>query len=279
MRIENTQKHIYNYDDTKPLYSSENSKVYIADDITFNRKVCLKIMHLNNDIQKAENNIKKEIIALSKAGSATSHVPMLLDYWTDPRTKCFYIVMQLIHGESLRKKLEYTNRNTFNNWMISLCDTLQSVHSERVMHKDIKPENVMITPSGDVYLIDFNISIGKPNLKEGTEFYRAPEMYQTGITVARNQSDIFSIGVIMYEYYTKKKPVEGVNYGTDMFSASGSDWGYFTSPCTLAPGMPKSLNDIIEKCMKKNPEHRYRQASELKRDLVKVATEIRGWTN
>lgn len=279
MRIENTQKHIYNYDENKPIYSSDNSKVYIADDIVFNRKVCLKIIYLKNDVTREQSNIKKEIIALSKAGNASNHVPMLLDYWTDTHLKQFCIVMQLICGESLRKKMEYTNRNTFNNWMISLCDTLHAVHTERVQHKDIKPENVMITPSGDVYLIDFNISIAKPNLKQGTEFYRAPEMYQSGITVARNQSDIFSLGVMMYEYYTGKKPVDGVNYGTDMFSSARADWGYFTSPCTLAPGMPKSLNDIIEKCMKKNPEHRYRLASELKRDLIKIAKEIRGWTN
>ncbi|MBQ4518811.1 MAG: serine/threonine protein kinase [Clostridia bacterium] len=279
MRIENRQNRTYSYDDQSPLYAGENSHVYYAMDETFCRKVCLKIVSFQNASPTAEGLLKKEAIALSKAGAASTHVPMLLDFWSDRNKKLFYLVMQYIPGDSLRIRMRSCDRRTFNNWMISLCDTLQSVHNTHIFHKDIKPENVIITPGGDVYLIDFNISIGKANLKDGTEFYRAPEMYQTGLSAARSQSDIFSLGVMMYEYYTGTKPVDGVQYGTDIFQADNTVWGYFAEPASLCPGMPRQLNNIIVKCMNRNPLQRYRQTADLKRDLIQASKEFRAWTN
>ncbi|MBE7036162.1 MAG: serine/threonine protein kinase [Ruminococcaceae bacterium] len=279
MRIENRQNRTYSYDEQVPLYTGENSSVYYAMDETFSRKVCLKIVSFKNAPPSAEGMLKKEAIALSKAGAASNHVPMLLDFWSDRNAKLFYLVMQYIPGDSLRKRMLSADRRMFNNWMISLCDTLQTVHNAHIFHKDIKPENVIITPAGDVYLIDFNISIAKPNLNDGTEFYRAPEMYQTGLSVARGQSDMFSLGVMMYEFYTGTKPVDGVQYGTDIFQADTSVWGYFSEPVSLCPSMPKLLNNIIVKCMNRNPMQRYRQFADIKRELIQVSKELRGWTN
>jgi len=273
MRIQNNQSRSYSYDEKNPIYKGQNSSIYNAVDEMFNRRVCLKIITGVND----GASVKREVIALARAGAVSTHVPMVLDYWMN--NKNFFIVMQLIDGATLRTKLKVADRKTFNDWMISICDTLGSVHGAHIFHKDIKPENIVITSPGDAYLIDFNISIAKPNLNDGTEFYRAPEMSSGGIAIARNQSDIFSLGVMMYEYYTGTRPVEGVNYGADMFGAAASPWGYFTSPNVLKPDMPKLLSDIIEKCMKRNPAERYKQASELKRELIRASREIRGWKN
>jgi len=274
MRIESVQKHSYIYDESRCIYKSENSTVYEAIDEMMNRKVCLKVVDYSGFAPGSEKALTREVTALSRSGEATVRVPMLLDYWTDKNKKLFYVVMQLIPGNTLRAEMNPDKKKTFIYRMISLCDILGAVHRNHIYHKDVKPENIIITPGGDVYLIDFNISIGVPNLKSGTVTYRAPEMYKKEITVSRDQVDMFSIGVIMYEFFAGEAPRIGVDYGTDDSDMTGN-WSYFKNPCEKSTEISLKLGQIIEKCMKLRPADRYRNMWDLKKDLKDILREFR----
>ncbi len=275
MQITNTGGRTYRFDENAPIYQSAVTKIYNAIDETFDRNVCLKI--ITYDKKELRAMLKNEVIALAKAGGKTNNVPVLIDFWEDEGNKKFYLVMQKILGDSLRKKMSSAGRREFASWMISLCDTVNQVHKAHIYHKDIKPENIIIGFNSDVYLIDFNISIEYANLVSGTEIYRAPEMHISGVTIARSHADIFAIGVMMYEFYTGVQPVEGREYALSKFTLSRNKWTSFKSPNKLCPDMPEKLNEIIEKCMKLNPSERYQSAQDIKRDLLKIIGEISKW--
>lgn len=275
MIIENRGGRTYRFDENAPIYKSAVTRIYYAIDETFNRDVCLKI--ITYDKKELRQILKNEVIALAKAGDRTNNVPMLIDFWEDEGNSTFYLVMQKIIGDSLRKKMATAKRREFASWMISLCDTVDKVHRAHIYHKDIKPENIIIGSNGDVYLIDFNISIEHANLVSGTEVYRAPEMHISGVSIARSHSDIFAFGVMMYEFFAGVQPIEGREYALSRFSLSRSKWTSFKTPKEICPQMPLKLSEIIEKCMKLSPSERYQTAQELKRDLISVIGEISKW--
>ena len=279
MKISINSQRTYTYDEKDPKYSGNSTKVFIAYDEYFDRKVILKEIDFSSVGHDALTHIRSEVVALSKAGGFCPNVPVVLDYWTDEEKKRFYIVMQLIPGDSLRSKLMTASRTDFHRWMMNLSDTLISLHKSHIVHKDIKPENIIITNTKQLYLIDFNISINESNLIEGTEFYKAPEMGHEGITISREQSDIFSVGVMMYEFYTGNLPKEGVDYGTKRFTLDRNNWSYFKEPIELNPNIPPKLNDIIKTCMERSPQKRYQRASDLKNALKSVTGEISKWRN
>ena len=204
MIYSNNQTREYEFDETSPIHKSTSSQVYRAYDKMFNRDVCLKISSYSsiNDL----NRLKTEIVAQTRASAVCANIPTLIDFFVRENDHSFCIVMQWITGETLRNEIKNIEPVTFLNLMISLCDILHMIHRNGIQHKDIKPENILLTANGLVYLIDFNICIALPNLQDGTEYYRAPEMYIGGIATSRAQVDIFSIGVMMYEYFTQKIP-------------------------------------------------------------------------
>ena len=262
----------YVYDESGLIYKGAASMVYKAKDPMNNRTVCLKINPYGN-LKGASALLKTEALALGNAGSATCRVPCLIEYWDDVKNKCFYTVMQYIPGESLRSKMKLMGRRDFMRCMCELCDILDAIHSRHIYHKDLKPENILITKEKNPYIIDFNISIATPNLTDGTEAYRAPEMKASGLSAARSHADIFSLGVMLYEYFTGSAPVNGKDYGTGLFTAPTGDWKYFTRPSEKGSGISENLDRAIAKAMERNPQKRYSKASELKRDLLNILKE------
>ena len=272
MIIQINSRKNYVYDESGLMYTGASSKVYKATDSSCNRTVCLKVTSYGGT-KTTSAMLKAEALALGNAGSATTGVPCLIEYYEDMKSKSFYTVMQYIPGESLRTRMKAMGKREFLNCIIRLCDILDAIHSRHIYHKDIKPENIIITPWGEPYIIDFNISIAAPNLTDGTELYRAPEMKTGGLSVARSRSDIFALGVMLYEYLTGSAPVSGVDYGAGAFSSAGSDWKYFTLPREKNPSVSESLSLAVAKAMERNPEKRYKKAAELKRELRNILKE------
>ena len=163
---------------------------------------------------------------------------------------------------------------TFLQWMIELCNILSAMNKKHLAHKDIKPANIMITDSNELFLIDFNISIATPNLIEGTIHYKAPEMSQNSKYQGREKVDMFSIGVMLYEFYTGAVPVKTVDYAKNR-SRGSFEWDIFVEPKTKNPKINDYINEIIVKCMKLDPRMRYRNYSELKNELVKAVRNIK----
>lgn len=256
----------YSYDEAALIYNGAVSRVYKATDMANNRPVCLKISSYEG-FRGGAAALKAEALALGNAGSVTLRVPCLIEYADIPAKKLFYTVMQYIPGEGLRKQMKLMSAREFVNCICELCGILDAIHSRHIYHKDVKPENIIISPEGDAYLIDFNISIAAPNLTDGTENYRAPEMKSAGLSVARSRSDIFSLGVMLYEYFTGSVPVRGTDYSAGAFSAPGADWKYFRKPSEKKPSVSAELDRIILKAMERNPEKRYKRAADMRREL------------
>lgn len=255
-----------------------NSTVYQAQDLYFNRTVCIKIIDFSTvqNVESEYNRAMLEIKSIIAISEHTTHVPIIYHTNFDRKTLKLYIVMQWINGKTLDAKLSSAPPIIILNYIEKLCDILEKLENQRMSHKDIKPSNIIITPDNEVFLIDFNLSISAPNQIEGTVNYKAPEMDTNSKSLARSQVDIFSIGVILYQYFTGKIPLRGTDYAMQSRRRSASsDWDLFIEPITLNPEIEPCVNEIIIKCMKYDPKNRYRNARDLKRAIISAERTIR----
>ncbi len=192
------------------------------------------------------------------------------------------MIMEFVDGETLQ---EITRRQ--GSWAIEqavpvlreCARTLEYVHSQGIIHRDLKSANVKVTSKGATKLLDFGIAI--PNdgrtmarlttagFVIGTFQSLAPE--QTLGEQASPASDIWSFGVLAYEMVTGSLPFEAANAG-ELFRKIAR--ATYTSPCVLKPGVPKSMEAVIGRCLRRDPHDRYRSVGELRRELdaIEVGT-------
>ena len=254
-----------------------NSIVYKAQDLEFNRTVCIKSIKINHEGSDSESEYSRallEIKALVSVAELTAHVPVIHDVYYDKTTSRLYIVMQWINGDTLEQKYPSIPPLVFLGFIEKLCNILEKLEYKQMSHKDIKPSNIIITPDDEVFLIDFNLTISTPNQVEGTQNYKAPEMDANSKSIARNKVDIFSVGVMMYEYFTGKIPVRGVHYAVQSRRRS-TEWDVFVEPKEINPELDPCINELISRCMKLDPKQRYRDSRDLKRAIVSAERTIR----
>lgn len=249
--------------------STGNSTIYRAVDRKLNREVCIKKVVFGQASKIQESNLKQakhEIQVLAKFSNG--QVPYIYDYFVDQNN--LYIVMQWVQGDTLETlfKRKNVSEYEFITWMIQLCDILAELSSVRIYHKDIKPANLMINQNRKLVLIDFNISLSLTNVVEGTPGYKAPEMRKETRNTARDKVDMFAMGVIMYEFYKGDTLKLGQEYSKRSYRRGGKVWDRFIEPIETYPNMNKEMNDIIVRCMKYDPNQRYRDYKELKRKLI-----------
>lgn len=246
-----------------------------AIDAELGRKVAIKRIYIEGDTKKdLDANRKKaesELKLMVSLEEEEIHIPRIYDYWYNAKTHDLYIVMEWISGDTLSKKMETHTITSYEflKKLEDLCTILEVMEKKNLFHKDIKPDNIMITGRGTLYLIDFNISLSVANQEEGTEFYKAPEMESRSKTVKRNKVDMFAIGVIMYQFYTDHLPKKPTDYAKpSSFGSNKNKWSKFKEPKEYNPDIPDKVNAIITKCMKYSVDERYRNISELKREII-----------
>lgn len=251
--------------------------VYRALDKQLDRVVCVKQVNVpGKDERTKKANLEKaisEVRLLAKAGEMNLRIPAIYDFYIDARGGVLYIFMELIKGGTLREHMKEPKRVL--SYMIDLCDILHELDRIHIHHKDIKPENLMISQKGELWLIDFNISGSLPNMEEGTRFYKAPEMGAGTHHADRSRSDMFSIGVILYEAFTGELPREGIFYTADAFDSKQEKWKKFREAIEVGPDVPPAVNEIITKCMSRQPRDRYRNYGDLKRALERADRQMR----
>jgi serine/threonine protein kinase len=178
------------------------------------------------------------------------------------------IIMEYIEGQTLTELIQTTGCLPFTDALrifLSLTDALHYVHQQGIIHRDIKSNNVKITSSGQVKLLDFGIakSGSSPALTVtggfiGTLQYLSPEQMQGGIADAR--SDIWALGVLLYEMTTGHLPFDATTLGDFYQKISKAN---YLQPSVINPGVPREVEKIIARCLKKNPSDRYQSAGEL----------------
>ncbi len=276
MLLEYRREHRYNLIEESKI-ETECGGLYQAQDLEMQRTVAIKCVGIEGNNQREKlmfvQKAMSEVRALINLCEEDLSIPIIYDAFYEEDKSQFYIVMEWIKGKTLGDWMESPELE-YLQWMIDLCDILAIMDRKHIYHKDIKPANIMITERKKLYLIDFNISISTPNLIEGTVNYKAPEMSINSKYQGREKADMFSIGVLLYEYYTGSVPVKTIDYAKNR-SRGEFEWDKFIQPSEKNTAIDKGINDIIVKCMKLNPKQRYRNYSDLKNDLIKAVKNIR----
>jgi serine/threonine protein kinase len=242
--------------------------VYKAEDTKLKRTVALKFLpsELNHN-----EDAKNRFIHESQAAAALNHPNICTIHEVDESEGQSFIAMECIEGRSIREKIE-TGPLKLKDTVdiaIQVAEGLKEAHGKDIVHRDIKSANIMVTEKGRAKIMDFGLAklSGKTKLTRtgttlGTVAYMSPE--QTRGEEVDHRSDIWSLGVILYEMVTGQLPFKGDYEQAIVFSILNEEPEPVTSVRT---GVPMDLEKIIHKSMKKNPGERYQSVSDLLVDL------------
>ena len=242
--------------------------VYKARCHRLNRLVAIKI--LKDDFLEDEE-FRRRFHSESQAVAMLSHPNIISVYDVSTSITADYIVMELIDGITLK---QYMEKKGVLNWKetlhfaIQIAKALEHAHSRGIVHRDIKPHNVMVLKNGSVKVTDFGIarmmSKGNTLTKEalGSVHYISPEQAKGGRV--DNRSDIYSLGVVMYEMMSGRPPYDGES---PVSVAIQHINGGAVLPSTLNPNIPGGLEQIIMRAMAHEPSGRYATATQMLADL------------
>ena len=250
--------------------------VYKAEDTKLKRPVALKFLPL--DLTRDDES-KKRFIHEAQAASAIQHNNICTIHEIDetPDGQIF-ICMDYYKGETLKKKIERGPQpiDEAIDIALQIAQGLAKAHGKEIVHRDIKPANIMLTTDNVIKIVDFGLAklAGRTKLTKddstlGTAAYMSPEQAQ-GAEVD-HRSDIFSLGVVLYEMLTGQAPFKGDYEQAVVYSILHED----PEPLTgLRTGVPIELERFVNKCLAKEPAERYQHADELLVDLRQVEKEL-----
>lgn len=205
------------------------------------------------------------------------HIVRLLDSGCDGET--YYFGMEYVPGETLMALLRREKRIPWQRAVVigrQICLALKAAHDAGVVHRDLKPSNLMITKEGNVKLTDFGVAQVFASSKLtvtggviGTAEYMSPEQAQG--QRATRQSDVYSLGAVLYAMITGRPPFTGQ---TAIDVIQKHKFGLFDSPRKYVPELPVALDQLICRCLEKNPTRRYADAYVLLRDLDKIKPDV-----
>ncbi len=243
--------------------------VYKALDQILNRYVAVKV--LREEFTTDEEFIKR-FNAEAQSAARLIHPNIVSVYDVGQEYNIYYIVMELIQGKTLKQIIEKDGHLSWKwavNIAIQIASALEMAHKNNIIHRDIKPHNIMITEDGVAKVTDFGIAKAVSNstitafgTTLGSVHYFSPEHARGGYTDSK--SDLYSLGVVMYEMVTGKVPFDA---DTPVSIALKHMQEEPVPPIKVNKEIPFAVNQIILKAMKKDPNERYQNASEMIKDL------------
>ena len=265
------------YQIIKSIGEGGMANVYLAYDTILDRNVAVKVLRgdLSND-EKFVRRFQREALA----ASSLSHPNIVEVYDVGEDNGEYYIVMEYIEGKHLKNLLKKRGKLTLSeavDIMLQITDGMAAAHDSYIIHRDIKPQNIMILENGLVKITDFGIAMAmnatqltQTNSVMGSVHYLPPEQASgQGSTL---QSDIYSMGIVMYELLTGELPFKGDN-------AVEIALKHLKEPIPdireKLPNVPNSIYNIIKKATAKNPKNRYNDAREMHEDLLTCLDDTR----
>lgn len=243
--------------------------VYRAKDNVLNRFVAVKILR---DEFTTDDEFIKRFRSEAQAVASLNHPNIVGVYDVGNEGNLYYIVMELVQGKTLKEVIAEEGKLSWKwsiNVAIQIASALETAHKNNIVHRDIKPHNIIITEEGVAKVTDFGIAKAVSNstitafgTTIGSVHYFSPEHARGGFTDAK--SDLYSLGVVMYEMVTGKVPFDA---DTPVSIALMHMQEKAIEPAILNTTIPNSVNKIIIKAMQKDANLRYQSASEMLKDL------------
>jgi serine/threonine-protein kinase len=243
------------------------SDVYKAKDHKLNRSVAVKV--LKQEFSENANFVSKFRIE-AQAAAGLMHPNIVNVYDVGEENGIYYIVMELVEGITLKKYIEKKARLSYKEAVsiaIQVSMGIQAAHNNHIIHRDIKPQNIIISKDGKVKVTDFGIAKAATSNTitsnvMGSVHYTSPEQARGGFS--DEKSDIYSLGITMFEMLTGRVPFNGE---TTVAIAIKHIQEELPSPKEFVPEIPASVEAIIIKCCQKSPDRRYQNMGELISDL------------
>jgi serine/threonine-protein kinase len=259
-------------------------EVYLADDLRLERRVAIKLIAQNKQL---DENLRMRLLREARAAAKLNHPNICSIYEFGTEQGHSFIAMQYVEGESLadRIKLKPPNLRQSIDIAIQITDALAEAHAQGIVHRDIKPQNVMVTPKGQVKILDFGVAKVTPDFQGeeattqilltqsgtvvGTVPYMSPEQIRAEPIDLR--SDIFSFGVTLYELLAGRHPFAGASpeaVASNILTQEPPPLARF------ATKIPAELERIVRKCLEKDKVKRYQSAREVAIDLRKLPRKL-----
>lgn len=241
--------------------------VYKGKDMMLNRYVAIKV--LKKEYREDANFVRKfRSEAQAAAGLLNPNIVNVYDVGED--RGLYYMVMELVEGITLKEYIERKGRLSHKETIsiaIQMCNGIGAAHAAHIIHRDIKPQNILITRDGKVKVTDFGIAKATTSNTissnaMGSVHYTSPEQARGGFS--DEKSDIYSIGITLFEMVTGQVPFDGDSTVSVAIKHLQEE---ITPPSELVPDIPYSLEQIILKCTQKNGERRYSSTTALIQDL------------
>jgi len=278
------------YEVLAPLGSGGMGEVYRARDPRLGRDVAVKVLPTE---RLADPRQRARFVREARAASALNHPHIVTIHEIESAGDVDFIVMELVPGETLARILRRGPLPTDEALRIAipLADALAAAHAAGIVHRDLKPGNVMVTPDGVVKVLDFGLAkllrsdttdsdeatvtappeaapLSQPGAVTGTTGHMSPEQASGGSVDAR--SDIFSFGVLLYEMVTGRRAFGGASRAEAIAALLKEQP---KPPSELVPDVPKELERIIGRCLRKDPGRRFQNMLDAKIELLEVKEE------
>ena len=264
------------YEIIDKIGSGGMANVYKAIDRVLNRYVAVKV--LKKEFSTDENFVKK-FWSEAQSAAGLTHANIVNVYDVAEDRGLYYIVMELVEGITLKDYIQKKGKLTAKEVIgitMQVSSAMDAAHSNNIIHRDIKPQNIIISKEGKVKVTDFGIAKATSSNTistnvMGSVHYTSPEQARGGFSDAK--SDIYSLGITMYEMITGELPFDGDSTVSIALKHLQED---IVPPSELVPEIPYSLEQIIMKCTQKSADRRYANVAALARDLKRSIQEPDG---
>ena len=247
----------------QPIGSGGFGSVYLAEDTWIDKKVALKVPH-------KQNLDFGELLREPRLLASLNHPNIVTILTAEKQENVFFIVMEYVQGETLENIIAGRGALELNralDFTCQICNAVDHAHRQGVLHRDLRPSNVLVTGNGMAKVADFGTSRFLEIAAHGTTVigsppYMAPEQFRGKAVFA---SDLYSLGVTMYQMLTGVLPYDAPS-AADLERLMKGD--LFTAPRLKNPKIPKAINDIVVRAMAPEIHARYQRAADLLDDVV-----------
>jgi len=268
------------YEVVRELGKGAMGVVYLARDPLIGRMVALKTIRLSDSGDEEEvREFQQRFMREAQAAGILSHPAIVTvhDIGQDAEKGVSFIAMEYVEGPTLKEIIQQPDpisHAELSNLLAQVADALDYAHARGIVHRDVKPANIILPPGSGVKITDFGIAkiaAESANLTTtgqflGTPNYMAPEQVKGAPVDGR--TDIFSLGIVIYEGLTRRKPFGGDSLTTISYRIVHEP---FEPPTQVDPAIPAQFDEVVRRCLAKEPKDRYARARDVAADLRAIA--------